>query len=125
MLQLVPFTNLFAQSATGQYEQPELMAIAFIPITVAVILFFIGVKLHHSGKPAWIKWTAFIPLAVGLIMGIAPTQKFYGDPLYQDFYGGSWKKGIMHAGGIIVAVIGALGLFVWNRWLNKQKFEDL
>ena len=125
MQQLTPFLNVLAQSDRGQYEAGELFTIAFVPILIAVVIFFVGIKLHHAGKPIWLKWIAMVPLAVGLIMGIAPTHAFYGDPVYKDYYGGTWKKGMMHAGGIIMPIIGAIGFVVWNRWLTKQKFEDL
>ena len=123
MLGLTPFLNLLAEEA--EYQQGELMGIALGPLLLAVILFWIGVKLQNSGKPHWIKWIALVPLAVGLIMGIAPLQAFYGDPMYQQYYGGTWKKGAAHMAGVLMPILGAVGLAVWNKWLNRQKFDEL
>lgn len=116
--------NLLAQDS-GQYEASTLGLIAFVPLLIAVILFWLGVKGHHAGKPAWIKWISLVPLAIGLIIGIAPMQKFYGDPLYKEYYGGTWKKGALHASGVILPIVGAIGLAVWNKWLTRQKFDEL
>ena len=106
MLQLTPFLNTFAQTKTGEFESSELAMIAIVPLVLAIVIFFIGIKLHHAGKPIWLKWIAFVPLAIGLILGISPTQKFWSDQLYRDFYGGGNKKGLMHAGGVIMPIIG-------------------
>lgn len=117
--------NAFAQADRGQYEQGELFVIGFVPFLIAVVIFYIGIKLHHKGKPGWLKWIALVPLAIGLIMGIAPTQKFYGDPLYQKYYGGTWKKGLFHAAGVLMPIVGAAGFAAWNLWLSRQRFEEL
>lgn len=125
MFGLSSLLDTLAQVDRGQYEQSELAMIGFVPVLIAVVVFFIGIKLQHKGKPSWLKWLALIPLAAGLIMGIAPTQRFYGDPLYQKYYGGTWKKGLFHAAGVIMPIIGAAGFAVWNRWLARQRFEEL
>ena len=124
MLGLNPILNLLAEER-GQYEIGELAAYSFGPLVVALVLFWVGIKLQHAGKPTWIKWTAMIPLALGLILGIGPVQKFFGDPLYQTYYGGTWKKAVAHAMGVVIPILAALGLVVWNKVLSRQKFEEL
>jgi hypothetical protein len=124
MLGLSPIFNLLADADNG-YEPGELVVIGFSPLLVALILFWIGVKLQHMGKPKWLKWLAVLPLVVGVFIGITPLRLFYFDQVYQDLHGGTWKKGLLHALGVIMPVVGVIGLFVWNKWLNRQKFDEL
>jgi len=124
MLGLSPFLYLLADAETG-YETSELLVIGFAPALVAALVFWIGIKLQHAGKPKWLKWLAILPLIAGIIIGMTPLRLFYFDQIYQDLHGGTWKKGLMHAGGVIISILGGVGLVVWNKWLNRQKFDEL
>jgi hypothetical protein len=124
MLGLSSLINLLADADNG-YEPGELAGIALPPLLIALLIFWIGVKLQHAGRPKWIKWIAVVPLVVGIVIGITPLRMFYFDQVYQDLHGGTWKKGILHASGVIMPVLGLVGLFVWNKWLNRQKFDEL
>ena len=125
MLELLRLPSLIAEFDRGQYENGELLMIGFGPLIIACIVFWIGLKLQYSGKPAWIKWLAAIPLVIGIVMGIQPAQMFFTDQLYQATYGGGNKKAILHSAGIWGPVLGAIGLVLWNKWTQRQKFEEL
>lgn len=125
MLDLSQFSSLIAGFDRGPYENGELMSIGFGPVVIACLIFWIGLKLQFAGKPAWIKWIAVIPLVVGVVLGIAPAQMFFSDQLYQALNGGGGKRALMHCAGIWAPVLGGIALVLWNKWVNKQKFEDL
>ncbi len=124
MFELTRIVDLYARS-DAPYETPELLARAFIPVFVALAVFYVGMKLQYKGSPAWIKWLAVLPLIVGILLGIDPFNSYFIDPLYRDVYGGGNRRMIFHAAGLIVPVIGAAGMAFWSWWLNRQKFEDL
>lgn len=125
MLELTRLSTLIADFDRGQYEMGELMMIAVGPLAIACIVFWIGLKMQFAGKPAWIKWLAVIPLVAGVLMGIGPAKEFFTDQLYQGAYGGGGKKAIMHSAGLWMPVIGIIGLALWNKWVARQKFEEL
>ncbi|MBS1721668.1 MAG: hypothetical protein JSS66_01545 [Armatimonadetes bacterium] len=125
MLGLLQFSSLLADFDRGEYQVPELMGIGLIPTAIALVLFAVGVKLQFAGKPKWIKWLSTIVLAIGVFVGLTPFQEFFFDPIYKQLYPGGNKVALMHAAGIIIPVVGLIAMFVWNYFLNRNKFEEL
>ena len=123
MQALTPLSTLFAD---GEFDTGSLAAIGFLPLAVAIVVFWIGVKLQHAGKPRWIKWTAGLPLLVGLVIGIAPLRAYFFDKVYYDYLSDHGRKTmLLHLSGVLMPVLGALGLFGWQKWLDRQSFDEL
>ena len=125
MLGLTLLTDLLGEFNRGKFESDELILTALIPSIIAVIMFYAGMKLQHLGKSKFIKWSAVIPLLIGLFLGMEPFRMMYMDTTYQQMYPGGGRVKLMHAGGIIMPVLTAMGLGVWSWWNNRQRFEEL
>ena len=124
MLGLTHLVQFLADFDRGEYEKGELLAYGLVPAVIAALVFWIGIKLQFAGKPKWIKWLAILPLVAGFVISIEPVRMFYFDNVYK-MYGGNWKTGVMHAFGMIMAVISGIGLFLWSRLLQRQKYDEL
>ncbi len=122
---LLVFTDLLSEFNRGPYETDELMLISVVPAVIAVIIFYVGMKLQHQGKSKLIKWSAVIALLVGVFLGLEPVRMMFMDSTYQQLYGRGNKIKLMHAGGIIMPVLTLVGMLVWSWWNNRQRFEEL
>ncbi|MCW5935698.1 MAG: hypothetical protein KIT11_00120 [Fimbriimonadaceae bacterium] len=116
------WTNLLAQSNfdRGPFEPLELLARGFIPLILAYVIFSVCLRLEGRGLAKTVKWAAIIPLIVGAFLGIEPIAMIFNDPTYKDLYGGGNRTKFLHMSPVIVSVLGAIALVVWNKLKYRQ-----
>jgi hypothetical protein len=119
--------HLFAQDQffRTEYTPAELLAVGLLPTVVAMLLFVYLLKLEYKGSSKLLKWAALAPLVVGVVLGAPPWQSFYGDPLYQELYGGGRRDQVLHSLGVVLPIVAAVVIGVWGFLWDRQKVDEI
>ncbi len=112
--------NETAESLFKIFDRMTPLVYAVLPSLIAVVLFFLGKKM---GKPA-LKWVAFIPLAIGIILGILG-MGLLNDSLYvqMNLLGG--RSEILYRAIPIIPVVTGIVLILIDKLRNREIKSDL
>lgn len=112
--------NETAQNLFQIFDRMTPMVYALVPSLLAVILFVVGKKTGKSG----LKWAAFVPLAIGIILGIMG-MGLLNDPLYTQLNLLGGRSEVLYRAIPIVPVVTAIALIVVDRLGAREMRSDL
>lgn len=100
----------------------ELFAVSLIPVIIAYLFFYFGLKLEISGRSPVFKWLSLIPAGIGLFLTFEKFSLLF-DPVYRfAFYIGK-KEIVLNVFALLISLLGFLGLFVWGSKISHLKDE--
>jgi hypothetical protein len=102
------------------FDRMTPMVYALVPALLAVIIFF-GAK--RMKKPN-LKWLAFIPLAIGVILGIMG-MGLLNDPLYNQMNLIGTRSELIYKAIPIIPVVVGIALVVINKLGTREMYSDL
>ncbi|MCW5939112.1 MAG: hypothetical protein KF884_03765 [Fimbriimonadaceae bacterium] len=108
-----------------EFTPAELLSIGLIPTIVGLLLFVFFLKLEYKGSSKYLKWAALAPLVIGVVLAMPAWQSFYGDPLYQELYGGGRRDQMLHSLGVVLPILGAVVLGIWGILWDRQKVDEI
>lgn len=112
--------NLFAQSST--IELTDIILVPSILFVLGLGIWYGGLLFENRTEKSWLKWLAFVPILIGLYMGIQMTIEV-GDYTYQRLLG-SKKLIYGHYLGLALPVIASITVVGWHFYLKKSGAYD-
>ncbi|MBX3115002.1 MAG: hypothetical protein KF836_10595 [Fimbriimonadaceae bacterium] len=97
------------------------LAFIAIPLILAYVITVIAKKTRN---PQMRKF-AYLPLLLGLLVGIAAQIQFNNEPMYMQFNDLGSKSEMLFWGVIIVPVLASVALFFSDRLSNRSIDSDL
>ncbi|MGE0002315.1 MAG: hypothetical protein AB7F50_07275 [Fimbriimonadaceae bacterium] len=117
------FLNTLAQFDSQEYMPSTLFGIVLLPTALAIGAFVYFLRGEFKGWPKSLKWTALLPLILGVILGIGPFNAM-NDELYRDQYGSGPRARMLHYGGVVLPILTAVGLVVVGMLRDKQRVDE-
>lgn len=112
-----------AQFDSEEYGAVPLFAICLLPAAIGSFAFLYFMRGELKGWPKSLKWTALLPLIVGMVIGIGPFRAM-NDELYRDQYGSGPRAQLLHYGGVGIPILTALGLVVFGILHDRQRVDE-
>jgi hypothetical protein len=116
--------------AGQEVEPPTLLQIALLPgvfLLLGVLIWFIGWNREKDdGRGAFVKWLAYIPLALALLMSYEPFFRMFTDPPYVEevlmnsrrlIYAGVYPSFLLP----LVAAVGFLAWYFYDRKMSQYR----
>ncbi len=124
---LLRATNALAQE--GGKNDALIVALEIgLPILIAYAAFYLLSEREESGWPTWLKWLAFVPIVVGILL-CGPY--FFGalgwtvdGSFYADLHGLGTKQLIMHYASLPLELLAGVGLVAWNVLRTKRQEQE-
>jgi len=115
------FTNLFAQTAppTGMMDVLKIPLLCFI---VGMALWYGGLIFEARTEKTWMKWLAFVPLVIGIAIGLQDTIQV-SDYVYQQTLTNR-KTLYAHYVGLLLPLSGMVMVFCWHLYLKRSGSYD-
>lgn len=112
--------NLFAQTApTGLTDIILVPGLCFI---LGIGLWYGGLLFENRTEKSWLKWLAFVPIVIGLVIGFQMTSQV-SDYTYQRLLG-SKKLIYGHYLALALPVVAAITVIGWHFYLKKTGAYD-
>lgn len=121
-MDFLPFTlQLFAEP--GRSQASEVALIIGLPCFLAVALFGFGFSKEKDGGKPWVKYLAFVPLALAAWIGY-PYFEYARDPFAKSAGMIGGKSEIAYLGAFLVPVglmvlFGVAAYFI-HRWISNE-----
>ncbi|MBC8064638.1 MAG: hypothetical protein H7Y17_07395 [Chlorobia bacterium] len=112
--------NFLAQTApTGLTDVLLIPGLCFI---LGLGLWYGGIHFENRTEKSWLKWLAFVPLIIGVVIGLQMTMQA-GDYTYQRLLG---SKKLVYGHYLALALpLGALiTVICWHFYLKKGQSYD-
>ena len=103
------------------FGRPTPIVFIILPVLLAYIITVIAKKTRNPQMRNF----AYIPLAIGVVIGIFAQITFASEPLYLDFHGLGTKSMGLYWGIIIVPIIVALIMFFAGKFSRSSIDADL
>lgn len=97
--------------------------IAFMAIPL-IITFIMALIIKKSGRPHLRKF-AYIPLGIGVIVGILAQKQFYDEPLFIEYNSLGSKSIILYWGIIVVPILAGIAMFLSDKLTKRSIDSDL
>ena len=111
---------LFAQ--TSPTEMTEVLLVPSICFVLGLGLWYAGLHFESRTEKSWLKWLAFVPIVIGLVIGFQLTMQAT-DYTYQRLLG-TKKLIYSHYLALVMPVIATLTVGVWHLYLKKSGAYD-
>ncbi len=114
------FSPMFAQSAPS--GMTDVLGLPMLCFLLGLGLWYGGLHFENRTEKSWMKWLAFIPIVIGLIIGFQLTMEA-GDYAYQRILPNR-KVLFAHYIALAMPIFAALTVGGWHLYLKKSGAYD-
>lgn len=113
---------MYLIAQTSPTELTEVLLVPSICFVLGLGLWYAGLHFENRTEKSWLKWLAFIPIVIGLVIGFQLTMQAT-DYTYQRVLG-TKKLIYSHYLALALPVIAAFTVVVWHFYLKKSGAYD-